>query len=241
MNTKKIILTILFIMAISAQSFAHYLWVETAASGTLNQQQEIRVYFGEYTYGVIEEVKGENFPNVKDFSLWVLDSEGNKTQLQVTAQKDHYVAQYVPKSAGTYTVLLNNDSIDVIDYTEYDFGIFKTHYHSVAKFQVGAAENETIVQNEKGLSIKRFPVSEEAIKLQVFFKNKPLANNELKVFVKDLWSKTLETDENGMVSFQLPWDTKYIVETTFEERTPGTYKGEKYEFIWHCATTSLNP
>jgi len=26
------------------------------------------------------------------------------------------------------------------------------------------------------------------------------------------------------------------VETTTKEEIPGTYNGEEYEFIWHCAT-----
>ena len=63
-----------------------------------------------------------------------------------------------------------------------------------------------------------------------------MAKNELKIYVADLWSKTLETDDHGIVTFKKPWETKYIIETTFEERVPGIYKGEAYEFIWHCGT-----
>ena len=140
---------------------------------------------------------------------------------------------------GTYTVLLNNDKIDVIDYTKYDFGVFKTHYHSVAKIQVGDSVKETIASNENGITIKNIPGSENEIKLQVLYKNKPLPNNELKIFVADLWSKTLETDENGMVTFKLPWKTKYIVETTVKEEVPGKYNGKDYEFTWHCVTYTI--
>lgn len=236
---KKSILTILFVVAVSVQSFAHYLWIETAPTGTLNQEQEIKVFFGEYTYGLIEKVNEEAFSTVRNFTLWVLDSDGKKTTLKVTAKENYYVAYFTPTLNGTYTVLLNNDSIGVIDYTEYDFGIFKTHYHSVATFLVGATATETLVQNDKGIALKYGTTTSDKVKLQVIYKNKALAKNEVKVYVSDLWSKTLETDEDGFISFKLPWKTKYIVETTVKEEVSGSYKGKAYEFIWHCATTCI--
>ncbi|MBU2996465.1 DUF4198 domain-containing protein [Cellulophaga baltica] len=233
---KKIILTFALLLFVSAQSFAHYLWIETSPEGEKNKEQEVRVYFGEYTYGVIEKVNGEAFPSVKDFTLWLVDANGNKSEITVKSTEDYYVGAFTPKSNGIYTVVLDNDKIDVIDYTAYDFGIFKTHYNSIAKVKVGSKTGETAVANDSGITVKDVSENNEEVKLQVLFKNKPLPKNEFKVYVSDLWTKTLETDENGYVSFKKPWDTKYIIETTFEERTPGSYKGEAYEFIWHCAT-----
>ena len=236
---KKILFTFLLVAFASIKSFAHYLWIETNPNGQVGVEQDIKVYFGEYTYGVIEKVKGDAFPNVKEFTLWVVDVNGNKTALEVSAKKDYYLAKFTPTSKGTYSVILNNNNIDVIDYTQYDFGIFKTHYHSVTKIQVGKTTSETVAVNNDGITVKDISKNKEEITLQVLFKNKPLPKNELKVFVADLWSKTLETDENGIVSFKLPWKTKYIVETTTKEEVPGTYKGEDYEFIWHCVTYSI--
>ena len=66
-----------------------------------------------------------------------------------------------------------------------------------------------------------------------------LPKNEVNIYVSDLWSKTLETDENGIVSFKLPWNTKYILETTHKEEVPGIYKNESYQFIWHCVTYTI--
>tara|TARA_R110002050_G_scaffold300276_1_gene468479 strand:+ start:57645 stop:58361 length:717 start_codon:yes stop_codon:yes gene_type:complete len=236
---KKALLTLVLIAFASTKSFAHYLWLETNPDGQIGIEQNIKVYFGEYTYGLTEKVKGDAFSNVKDFTLWIIDQQGYKTKLEVTPFEDYYLAKFTPTSNGTYTVALNNNNIDVIDYTQYDFGIFKTHYHSVTKIQVGKKTNETVTINKNGITVKDISKNKEDITLQVLFKNKPLAKNELKVFVADLWSKTLETDENGLVSFKLPWKTKYIIETTTKEEVPGEYKGEKYEFIWHCVTYSI--
>lgn len=236
---KRTLVTLALITLATTKSFAHYLWIETNANGQLGIEQQIKIYFGEYTYGIVEPVMGKAFSNVKAFNLWVVDGEGKKTTLKASPQENHYLATFTPKTNGTHTVILNNDHIGVIDYTAYNFGIFKTHYHSTAKFQVGKKANETVALNKNGITIKDVSKTPNQVKLQVLYKNAPLAKNEVKVFISDLWSKTLETDENGYVSFKLPWKTKYLIETTKKEEVPGTFKGEDYEFIWHCATYTI--
>lgn len=238
---KKLNFIILVVFALfGTQAFAHYMWVETNASGKLNEEQEVRVYFGEYTYGVIEDVEGEAFSKVNNFTLWLVDPSGNKTQLKTEASKNYYLSAFTPTSTGTYTILLNNNEIDVVDYTQYDFGIFKTHYHSMARVAVGSELKETKTDNPEGITLKQIPTEKDEVKLQVFYKEKPLSKTEAAIYVADLWSKKLETDENGFISFKLPWETKYIVEVTTKEETPGKYNGEDYEFVWHCVTFCLN-
>lgn len=232
----KIILTTVLTLLTAAASHAHYLWIETAPVGAVQKAQEIRIYYGEYTYGMVEKVNGESFPKVRNFSLWVLDEKGAKTELQTTARDSFYVASFTPQSEGTYTVILNNNKIDVIDYTQYDFGIFKTHYHSTARIQVGKETGNMQSQNPDGLSLVRLPDENESAVFRVLYKGKPLVKNEVAVFVTDLWSKTIYTDEEGLISFKLPWNEKYILEVTSKEEVPGTYNGRDYEFIWHCAT-----
>ncbi|MDC6362567.1 MULTISPECIES: DUF4198 domain-containing protein [Flavobacteriaceae] len=219
-----------------ATANAHYLWIETEGNGTLGQPHEVRVHFGEYTYGVIEKVKGEAFPSVSKFTLWVIAPDGSKIELKTTPEEEYYLAHFTPNENGVYTVVMNNNEIDVIDYTQYDFGIFKTHYHSTAKVQIGNTDADTKTANPNGIVVKQLTHNGNEVKLQVLYKGQPLAKNELQIYVADLWSKTLHTDDNGEVSFALPWNTKYIVETTTKEEVPGSYKGEDYQFIWHCAT-----
>ncbi|MEL4308025.1 DUF4198 domain-containing protein [Joostella sp. CR20] len=232
---KKLITFIAFLL-ISAPTFAHYLWIETNTNGEVGKQQEVKVHFGEYTYGVIEEVNGDAFKNVNKFTLWLVSPSGEKTPLETSAKENYYAAAFTPKEKGTYTILLNNNEIDVIDYTQYDFGIFKTHYHAVANVNVGNKTNDTATQNAEGITVKRISNNGEEVKLQVLYKDAPLAKNEVQVYVADQWSKTLHTDEEGYISFKKPWETKYILETTYKEEVPGTYNGEDYQFVWHCVT-----
>ena len=237
---RKIVATLVLTFLAATPSFAHYMWLETNRTGNLNQEQEVRVYYGEYTYGVIEKVNGENFPAVSNFQLWLIQPDGEKIALKTSAEEDYYVGYFTPSSNGTYTVSLNNTEIDVLDYTQWDFGIFKPQYHSTAKVQVGDDTSDTFDSNGKGIVIRELANDNDSISLQVLYKGAPLSKHEFKIYVADLWSKTLETDENGTVHLSLPWKTKYTMETTFEERVPGRFQGKDYEFIWHCATYCIN-
>ncbi|MBL6447720.1 DUF4198 domain-containing protein [Fulvivirga sp. 29W222] len=237
---KKSLFIFTCLLAVAFQSSAHYLWLETAESGEKNKEHVVEVYFGEYTYGVIENPNGENFAKVKNFSLWVISPSGKKTTITTSVKGNAFQGIFTPKENGTYTVVLNNNEIDVIDYTKYDFGIFKTHYHSTAKVVVGDKVDLTTADNNAGLVVVNassdLAVQNSSVELQVLYKGKPLAGQEVDVYVADLWTKKLKTDEHGKVSFSLPWKTKYTVETTKKEDFPGTYKGEGYQFIWHCTT-----
>ncbi|RYJ41397.1 DUF4198 domain-containing protein [Flavobacterium beibuense] len=239
---KKSVLLLLLFM-VSAKSFAHFMWVETALTGKVNQKQEVKVYFGEYTYNVIEKVNEEAFGKMKKFTIWVVSPNGEKQQLEVTPGETFFTGYFTPKTNGTYTVVLNNNEIDVIDYTQYDFGIFKTHYHSVAKVEVGNKPAETAAINPEGLTIVDITKKEHKEKgeatLKVLYKGEPVKGQEVTVFISDLWSKKVWTDENGQIQFSFPWKTKYILEVTTKEEIPGSYNGKEYQFIWHCATYAI--
>ncbi len=58
MNQSKTILTLVLVMMTCAQSFAHYMWLETSESGELGKAHAVKVFFGEYTYGVVEDPSG---------------------------------------------------------------------------------------------------------------------------------------------------------------------------------------
>ena len=219
------------------------MWVETNESGKKGKEHVVKVHFGEYTHGVIEDPNGENFAGVKNFDLWVIAPSGKKQSIETTIEGNAFHGTFTPTENGTYTVVLNNADIDVIDYTKYDFGIFRTHYHSTAKVVVGKEVSNSVADNESGLVVVNasddLAEKDEEVSLKVLFQGQPIADQEVTIFISDLWSKKLTTDEQGMVTFTLPWETKYTVEATKKEEVPGTYKGEKYEFIWHCATYCL--
>lgn len=234
---KKLILLTIAVLALQ-QANAHFLWLETGAKGTLNQSHEVRVYFGEYTLGEREKTDG-HFTYAEEFTLHLIGPDGEKTKLDSKAASDHYTASFVPKASGVYRVVLTNNNVEVVDYTEYDLGIFKTEYTSVATVHVGSETGG----DKKASSLSKLevvPVEEgEEVTLQVLYDGKPLAENELKVFLPGGWERTLHTDKAGKVSFALPWSERYVAEISYKEQEPGTFKGKDYEYIWHFTTYSF--
>lgn len=228
---------------LSTNAFAHFMWVETNPTGKLNQKQDVKVFFGEYTYGVQEKVAEEAFGKMKNFEVWVISPTGEKNILKMQPGDLFYSGSFEPKMNGTYTVVLNNNKIDVIDYTQYDFGIFKTHYHATAKVEVGNKANETAAVNPDGLSIvditKKGHAQNNEATFKILYKGQPINETEVTVFISDQWSKKVYTDKDGIIKFNLPWGTKYIMEVTKKEEVPGNYNGKDYGFIWHCATYSI--
>ncbi len=235
---KKLILLLLLLS--TGPLFAHYIWLETPSRGTLDTPQLVKVRFGEYTHGVLEKVTGKSFQSVKEFSLWLVDPKGNKTPLKVSPFDDYYRASFTPKITGTYTLVLDNKNMEVLDFTKHNYTIFKPQYHAKATVTVGNGNSNTKATNTTSIELvdhstySKNPQSE--LSLQVLFKGKPMKNQKVSIFAKDLWSKELTTDSHGKITCKLPWDTQYTVETTYEEKTPGTYKGKEYKLIWHCAT-----
>lgn len=236
---KKNILALLLILA-ATPIFAHYMWIETVPTGKLNKEHQIKVRFGEYTYGVFEKVEGDAFKGVSEFSLWVIFPNGDKKEMELSPREDHYATSFVPSEKGTYTVVLDNKNMKVLDYTQYDFGIFKPQYHAKARIVVDETIAPLATSNPEGIEIvdltdRTYGKADEVV-LQLLFKGAPMAKNELSVYQADMWSKKLTTDEEGKVSFKLPWPTLYTIEATYNEEVPGKFKGLDYSFIWHCAT-----
>lgn len=228
----------LFVLGIS-KSFAHFMWIETNAKGKINTPQEVKVYFGEYGHGVREKVGSDTFNKMQHFTLWAVAPNGEKTKLDVSPSDLFYKASFTPKTNGTYTFILDNDKIEVIDFTKYNFGIFKTHYHATAKTTVGNGFADSVSQNLSGLSIADVSKKTGEVTIKITYKNEPFSEKEIDLFIPDQWSRKIKTDKNGMLTFKTPYTTQYVVEATHKEETPGNYNGKDYQFIWHSAVYTL--
>ena len=226
----------LILLATINFAWSHALWLTTTPTGKVNSEQEIKVLFGEYSYGIIEKVNSEAFNKVKNYNIWIITPNGEKQLLKATPKDNYYSIKYTPKQKGTYTVQLDNDNIDVIDYSAYDFGIIKTHYHSTTKFVVGKTVKNTKASNKNGLVIQDISNRSDSLKLKIEYKGSALKSSKVEISISDKWSKEVYTNEKGEITINLPWDINYFIEVTKKEETPGQYKGEEYEFIWHCAT-----
>ncbi|WP_158250362.1 DUF4198 domain-containing protein [Aquimarina sp. I32.4] len=238
---KKTIGIVALFLLCTTNTFAHFFWIETSPTGAIGKEHEIRVYFGEFSSGTSEKTDGKVFENSKHFTLWVVDQKGNKTELKTTAEDFYHVANFTPKTEGTYSVVLDNKKYKVLDFTKYDYGIFRPQYHSVTKVVVGTSTvHQTAAINPESITIVDRSTTADKAQLQVIFQGEPLAETEVTIFMKENWSKKMKTDKNGMIIFNLPFKTRYVIEATHEDKKPGVYNEEPYQFTWHCAVYTIN-
>ncbi len=236
---KRLFALLIFVILVSTQSFAHFIWVETDQQGELNKEQEIKIFFGEFSYGKYEKAEGRSFSRIKDFELYIMNPKGEKIDLNAKPNGDHYLAKFTPNSEGTFTVVLNHDKIPVYDLSKYGHGVFKANYHATSKIQVGKKIEETFARNPESITIKNLSDTKDTYKLQVWYKGEVLKNSKVHILAPDNWSKTLKTDENGMISFTLPWKSTFVIEAVFKQEDKGVYMNAEYDYIFNCCTLSI--
>lgn len=236
---KNLLLLFLLLTPIT-KAFSHYLWIETAQQGALNQLQTIKIKYGEFAYDETEQASNEAFLKVKNFELWLVNPDGSKQEIKANANGDHYQAVFTPTKVGEYLIYLDNKTMDVVDSSSYNFGIYKPQYHATAKIRIGNSNHKSFQTNLNGLEIVEIDKGNQQISLKVLYKNKPLSKNKVVFFFKDGWNKEAETNEAGEISLNLPWPTSYTVEVTYIDKNAGTFNQVPYEFIWNCATYYIN-
>ncbi|MDR2689379.1 MAG: DUF4198 domain-containing protein [Azoarcus sp.] len=74
---------------------------------------------------------------------------------------------------------------------------------------------------------------------KVMFWGKPLPKASVGIAVQSGWNKTARTDDNGQVSFDLPWQGQYVLSVSHADRTPGERDGERYDGINYATTLTL--
>ena len=74
---------------------------------------------------------------------------------------------------------------------------------------------------------------------QVSYQGKPLAQAKVNAVVQSGWSKEAYSDEQGLVSFALPWKGRYVLEVHHEDKTAGQRNGEAYDKAMFVTTLSL--
>lgn len=81
---------------------------------------------------------------------------------------------------------------------------------------------------------------------KLFFKGEPKAKVKVTLVTESGWSKEGHTDEQGLVTFKMPWKGVYVAEVSYNDRSAGERTGtngaEKYDGVSYVTTvTYLNP
>ncbi len=231
MKTIRPILLLIALMCVKF-GFSHALWIETSPSGKAGQSQQVRVYYGEYAYGLIDPVE-KWYSDVKDFKLFLVAPGAKPVELTKTAQSDHFSSDFTPSGDGTYSLLVVHPSKDPYETTAFEFS-------SLAQVVVGKSSAQTL---EIPIMIQTDATGNYNLGGQVQAVisqgGKPLAETAVEVAAPDGWTKALKTDAQGKISFQAPVKGKYLVEVSKTDDQAGDWFGKTIEKVWRATTTVI--
>lgn len=74
---------------------------------------------------------------------------------------------------------------------------------------------------------------------QVSYQGKPLPKAKVNAVVQSGWAKEAYSDEQGLVSFSMPWKGTYVLEVHHTDNTAGQRNGEDYAKAMFVTTLSL--
>ena len=231
---KKITLLVLGLLFATSSLFAHALWIETASTGKIGQKQTVKVFYGEYVANERDSV-AKWYSDVKEFSLWLVGPDEQKTQLTLQPGVNYFESSFVPDKNGAYTIVVSHEAKELGGTTKYHF--LSSAGVAVGKQLPAVTHNPNVLKLhvENALSAK----VNKPFELKAFLKNAAAKGKTVSVFSPNGWSKELVTDENGIAEFTPLWAGRYVFEVSDMDKTPGQHHGKDYKATWRGATYSL--
>lgn len=199
---------------------AHQIWIEQPDG------KNAVIQFGEF---------GEN---LRETTPGLLDKFGAPTATLVAA-KGERKADGVKTAAG-FTLPFKakaGDSIVAEDarYPLYTWNGATNWYFPAARLITSFAEQQP------KLVLDLVPAGKPG-QFKLFFKGQPKAKTKVTLTTQSGWAYEAQTDEQGRVSFDLPWRGRYVAEVSVNDRTAGERAGasgtEKYDAVSYVTTTS---
>ncbi len=201
---------------------AHQIWIEQS------EGQNAVVRFGEYG-----ENRREVSPGLLDKFVKVtgtLISTRGEQKSDATRTANGFT---LPFSAVSGDAILAEDASYPL-YTWKQQGKDTTNwYYPAARFITGFA-----AQQPK-LVLDLVPTG-QAGEFKLLFKDQPKAKIKVTLVTQSGWSKEAQTDEQGLVKFDMPWQGVYVAEVSFNDRSAGERTGaggpEKYDAVSYATT-----
>ncbi|MBD2703922.1 DUF4198 domain-containing protein [Spirosoma sp. BT702] len=216
-------------------TFGHALWIETNSTGQKGQKQTVKIIYSEPDEA--PEKVGDWYSDVKEFELWLIGPDQQKTKLNVTPAQDYFAAEFTPQQEGVYTLAIGHGAKDLGGTTKYQF-------NATAIVTVGKTNaTSTVHPNELNVAETQFGKEYKvgkAISLAGFFKEKPSEKLRIEISSPSGWNRAIQTNAEGVAEFTPLWPGVYKIEASKTEKTTGEQNGKPYQAVWRCATYVLN-
>jgi len=201
---------------------AHQIWLEESSQGGAV------VRFGEF---------GEN---LREASPGLLDKFGKPAATLVSAKGD--TSADGKKQADGFALPFKaqkGESIVAEDarYPLYSWG--EGDKQTRSWFYPAARQITDFSAQKPKLTLDLLPTGTPG-ELQLVYQGKPLPKTKVTLTVQSGWMKQAQTDEQGRVTFEMPWSGTYVAEASHEDRTGGERKDPdgagKYDIVYYVTT-----
>ena len=99
-------------LIITHVSKAHTMWIESSYQGHIGQEQQVKIFFGEFSIDMITPAQ-KWFSDIADCELMLLTPDGARRTLSKVREENCYTASFTPESEGWYLCLLyTSDAAD---------------------------------------------------------------------------------------------------------------------------------
>jgi hypothetical protein len=204
---------------------AHEMWIETKPMGAIGVPQEVKVFFGEFSWNKPTPA-AKWFSDIADCKLVLTAPDGKTEILEKRKEEDCYKASFTPKESGVYKLSFVHVIKDV--YKE-----MKLTYVSAAVVNVSAPkEGSTIVgEGHYQLKINNDELAKgHPTHFTVMEGDKVYAKDMVEISNLDSATRNLTTDDKGMLAFPAEWKGGQLIQLSFPVKVEGQkeHNGKPY-------------
>lgn len=199
---------------------AHQIWLEQTPKAA-------QLYFGEF---------GEN---LREASPGLLDKFVKPTATLVEGRNEQPLTLEKTSSAFVLSATAKKNESIIAEEANYPpierkngETVTRTVWTPAARLVTSDAEQQP------KLTLDIVPTGKKG-EFKIFYKNQPLPKTKVGIIVQSGWMKEAMSDEQGTVSFDLPWQGTYVLEVHHTDKTPGERDGKPYDIASFVTTLSL--
>lgn len=236
--------------------FAHFVWIESPSTVSPEQEEEVRLYFGEF-HEFLREEAGGRLDEREGLKAWVVSQDAERQALKLEKETNFFHTTVKLEKPGRYNLIANDHETEVKDGTRSaTIGMmYKPMYYARTQllvFEPGrVSEREAEITGLLDLDIVPLtshldplngtisPKVGDEVVIQVLFKGEPLAKAKPLAYAPIGWLKELRTNSKGITRFTPLWPGTYVIDCVYLEKAPGQFERKNYQAIRHRATFTL--
>lgn len=212
--------TLLGAALLSTSASAHQIWLE-------QNDQHASVYFGEF---------GDN---LREVSPGLLDKFSLKNASLVAAGGSK--ALQASKTAAAFTLNGKVAPGETIIVEENSYPGWENKKDGKVTYAIWTPAARLVADHsaqKAALTLDIVPTGKPG-QFQVSYRGQPLAGVKVNAVVQSGWAREAWSDKQGLVSFPLPWQGRYVLEVHHEDKTGGERDGKHYDQASYVTTLSL--